>query len=109
VAGVLGKDLVLLKIDTDRMTDGAAVAKELRRSAEGGIPWMVILDGAGKKVADSDGPKGNTGYPAEPEEIAHFLVMLRKAARRATEADLLAVEKVLKDRAAAIAAGRAAR
>ena len=96
---MMAKDFVVLPIDTDRMAGGKAVAKDLRASEEGGIPWMVVLDAGGKKVVDSDGPEGNVGYPAEPAEIAWFAEMLGKAARRITREEIRTLEGVLKERA----------
>ncbi len=63
------------------MKKGKDLAGRLRDSQAGGIPWMAILDGEGKKLVTSDGPAGNIGYPAKPEEIAYFLEMLKKAGR----------------------------
>ena len=82
------------------MTNGKDVAKRLQKGEEGGIPWMVVLDGEGKALATSDAPKGNIGYPAEPEEIAHFIGMLKKAGRGITTEQLGQVEKALKEAAA---------
>jgi hypothetical protein len=63
------------------MKRGKEVAGRLRDSQGGGIPWMAILDGEGKKLVTSDGPQGNIGYPGTPAEIAWFLEMLKKAGR----------------------------
>ena len=57
------------------------LAGRLRDGQSSGIPWMAILDGEGKKLVTSDGPQGNIGYPALPEEIAYFVEMLKKAGR----------------------------
>jgi hypothetical protein len=46
-------------------------------------------------VITSDGPKGNVGFPAAPEEIEHFVAMLKKTARKLTEADIKAIEASL--------------
>ena len=58
----MGVDYVELKIDTDRDTNGAAVAARLRKGESGGIPWMVILDAKGAPKVTSDGPKGNVVF-----------------------------------------------
>jgi thioredoxin-related protein len=100
IARILQADIIDLKIDVDRMTNGKDVAKRLRKSEEGGIPWMVLLDAEGKAIATSDGPKGNIGYPAEPEEVSHFLGMLKKAGHRISADQIGQVEKTLKDAAA---------
>ena len=86
-------------IDGSRMAHGADVAKRLRKSPEGGIPWMAILDGDGKTLVTSDGPKGNIGYPAQPEEIDHFVEMLVKTATRLTAEQIGALEKSLREAA----------
>ena len=62
------------------MTNGAEVAARLRKGKRGGIPWMVILDGDGKELITSDGPKGNVGCPVAPHEIAYFMEMIQKTA-----------------------------
>ncbi len=92
----LGKDFVDVKIDVDRMEGGKEVEAKYRKNAEGGIPWMAILDARGEVLINGDGPKGNIGYPAAPEEIAHFVAMLKKTARKMDAADIEKVEKALK-------------
>ena len=87
-------DYVDLKIDTSRMTHGEEVASRYAPQGSQGVPWMVILDEAGKVLSDSVGPKGNIGYPMEPEEVDHFLTMLRRSRERLTDRDL---EKIATD------------
>ncbi|MHC5539200.1 thioredoxin family protein [Singulisphaera rosea] len=82
IARILGPDYIDLKIDLDRMTGAKAIQKRFRPDESGGIPWIAILDAKGEVLATSDGPKGNIGHPAKPEEIAHFLDMLKKTARK---------------------------
>ena len=102
IAPILDKDIIDLKIDVDRMTNGKDVAKRLCTNEKAGLPWMVLLDAEGKALATADGPKGNIGYPAEPEEIAHFLGMLKKAGHRISADQLGQIEKTLQDAAAKI-------
>ena len=40
---------------------------------------------------------GNIGAPAQPDEIDHFLVMLRATKQHATDADLAAIESELRE------------
>jgi hypothetical protein len=83
VAPVLEREFVTLKLDFDR----AKGAKEIQRryiDKEQGLPWFVFLDGDGKMLIHSTGPKGNTGFPAQPEEIAHFKTMLETVKRHLT-------------------------
>lgn len=54
---------------------------------DAGLPFMAIIDAkSGKMIINSlakEGDKGsNTGYPAQPGEIAHFMTMLDKGAKK---------------------------
>ncbi len=88
VLAILAKDFVDLKIDTDRMTGGQAMLDEMSHKKSGGIPWIVFVDGAGKPQIDSNGVKGNIGFPGTEDEIAHFGAMLNKVRRNMTPADV---------------------
>ena len=95
IATSLAKDFVELKIDTDRMTGGQALLDRLRKSDKGDIPWFVFLDSDGNVLANSDGPKGNIGFPAAPEELEHFKGMLEKACVKLTRDDIATILKSL--------------
>jgi hypothetical protein len=87
----------------------ACAQEVLRRynpGASGGIPWFVFLDAKGKALATSDGPGGNIGYPAMPEEIEHFVGMLRKTARKLGPAQIDEIEAALKAEGKKIEAAR---
>ncbi len=90
------KDYVVVMIDTERMTDGAELAKELRKGERGAIPWIVILDGDGEPKITSDGPKGNIGCPAQPHEIDYFLAMVDATRDHMTEDDRKILERELR-------------
>ena len=96
------KDYEIVMIDTDRMTEGAELAKELRKGKRGGIPWMIILGGDGQTKATSDGPKGNVGCPARPHEIDHFLKMIDTAPGHMSKDDRSIVERELRTFGAAL-------
>ena len=84
------------------MTNGREVAGRLGKPEKGGIPWLVILDAAGEKLITSDGPKGNIGYPFEPNEIEYFLTMLKTTATNMSEEQLGKVEESLDQAAKAL-------
>ena len=43
-----------------------------------GLPYWVVLDASGEKLADSQmGPGENTGCPANEKEVAHFRIVLK--------------------------------
>ena len=96
IAKVIGKDYLDVKIDVDRMPGGKAILAKYCKT-EGGIPWTVILDAKGEPIVNSDGADGkNIGYPASAAEIAHFMSMLKKTAKKLDDADLKAIEDALK-------------
>src|SRR5512143_879375 len=95
VAPVLAKDFVTLKIDTDRMSGGSEMRTRYAKTQQG-IPWFGFLDGDGNTIVTSNAPDGgNIGFPAEDDEIAHFKVMLGKAATRMTRDDIEMLAKSL--------------
>lgn len=100
VAALLAKDYVDLKIDTDRMTGGDDFLRKFNPKAGtpegGGIPWIAILNADGSVVVDSNGPKGNTGFPSEDFEIAHFAKMLSTSAKNLSAEDQKKLVKSLK-------------
>jgi len=57
-------------------------AEELNQKWGGknqGIPFWVIMDKDGAILADSQRkPGGNVGCPASAEEVAHFIIVLKK-------------------------------
>ncbi len=120
IQSILARDFVVQKIDVDRMNSGQDVLKTYRPDESGGIPWTVVLDGKGTKLATSDrleGPVKNIGYPAEPKEIDAYLGMLQEQTRRITKTELARVrqelsvsgEKILADRKERAAAASKAR
>lgn len=91
-----------LKIDTKTHAGGDAISRRLKGGALNGVPWMIILDAQGRRLVTSDGEKGNIGYPYEPHEIEHFMVMLRATARRLTADQFTAIERALHEDAAVL-------
>lgn len=89
----------MVKIDIDRMTHGKEVVRRIGFSDRSGLPWMVILDAEGKNLITADGPKGNVGFPVEPQEIEHFIGMLQKTAKKLTPEQISEIEKALKESA----------
>ena len=96
VRSILAKEFVDLKIDTARMIGGEDILTKYRASNQGGIPWFVVLDSQGKPLIDSNGPKGNIGFPSEPAELEHFEKMLRQGAQHITDAEIKSLIALLK-------------
>ncbi len=83
------KDYIWVKMD-HRWIGAMEIMEELRGKAEGGIPWMVILDSQGNKLATSNLPVSgaNIGFPSEPEGQVHFANMLKATRQRMTDRDI---------------------
>lgn len=103
---IVDKHLNVLWIDCleqgakkDLENPGAAELMAQYGADKGGIPAMFIIDGHGKTVASSfiDG-KTNIGYPGEPNEIVHFLKMMKTAGL--SESELATVKANIEVRAA---------
>lgn len=79
---------------------GMDVLKALE-GEKSGLPFFAIKDPEGKILIDSKAPvegkePQNIGCPVKPDEIAHFMNMLRKTAPRMTKAELAKLEAHLK-------------
>jgi thiol-disulfide isomerase/thioredoxin len=67
----------------------------------GGIPFFAVMNPDGKTLITSNRPvegneKGeNIGHPVKPEEVAHFMTILKKTAPRLTPAQGASIEKYL--------------
>ncbi len=98
---ILAKGFVDVKIDTDRMVGGAEMLTKVRGPGGGGIPWFVVMDEKGEVLITSDGPDGNVGFPVQPQEIAHFMEMVRTTAgENLSEKELAFLEASLKPKKA---------
>lgn len=106
IAAIMQRDFIDLKIDVDRMTGGKELLATYPHAANAGIPWMVVLDPAGKSIITSESTRGNVGYPVEPHEIEHFVKMLETATRRTTPEQIEHVERALKEAAEKIRSAR---
>ena len=95
MAAILDQDYINVKIDVDRMRNGKALARRIR-AGEGSIPWFAILDAGGEKLATSEGPDGNIGFPMKPKEFAHFQKMLRETRNRITNQQLARLDTELR-------------
>ena len=70
---------------------------------------MYRQDAKGEATVNADDPKGDIGFPAAPEEFAHFIAMLNRAAHRMPLSDIEAIETALKATPEAITAAKRAR
>ena len=87
VGPVLAKEFVIIKLDYDRGI-GARDIEKRYVDKEQGLPWFAFVDGDGKALITSTAPKGNVGHPYQPDEVAHFKVMLQTVKRHLTDAEI---------------------
>lgn len=99
VSPLLSKRFVDVKVDTDRDTGGKEILAKYAGSDKVGIPWFAFISSDGKVVVDSfvekDKKKENVGFPAAPEEIAHFEAMLKKAGSL-SDADIKSIIEMIR-------------
>jgi thioredoxin-related protein len=102
IAKLLNNAFVDLKIDTDRMVGGDELLKKYCEK-QGGIPWFAFVSASDEVVVNSDGPKGNVGFPSEDFEIEHFAAMLEQTNRFTKDqvtslAESLAADRKLREK-----------
>ncbi len=105
--------LTVLEDDAHKTDENAGGLEEMDilGGRDAGLPLFAIVDPSGKTIITSmrpeDGkPKGsNTGYPAAPEEIDHFLTMMQKGAPKVTPDQIAAMKSYLTTAAAALKSG----
>ncbi len=96
VAKAFGSAFVAAKVDVDRMTGGKEMSERYGATEDDGIPFFVILDANGEKLADSRAPEGNVGFPVEPFEIEYFMKLLEKTGKKLSASQLTLLETGLK-------------
>ena len=93
VQKIIGKHYVVVAIDTSYMPDGKAVFSKLTKP---GAPSWVIITPEEKVIIDSYGPKGNVGYPLEPDETLYYTAALKKATPAITDEELQILSQQIK-------------
>jgi uncharacterized GH25 family protein/thiol-disulfide isomerase/thioredoxin len=98
----LKRHYVFVKLDVSRDQHGGAVGGRYQGKQDGGVPWYVILDAAGKALLTSNAPElkrsdlsTNIGYPSSPEGIEHFMHMLKETAPRLSAERLAELRRAL--------------
>jgi hypothetical protein len=95
VSKVLGKHLVLVKVDIVNNPGGEEMYKKY--GTDRGVPAFTILGTDSKVLADSGDGKENIGFPAEPEEITRYFQALRKTCPQLTETEIALLTSKLKE------------
>jgi len=88
----------------DKMQDENPGAMEIMTwlgGKEAGLPFFGVTDADGRKIINSMRPVPgnesglNTGFPATKEEIAYFIEIMKKAAKKVTPEQLNAIKTEL--------------
>lgn len=99
IRDILIKDYIDVEIDTMRDENAGEIHRAYNiyvdKPSGGGIPWFAVVDHNGAKLSDSNSSKGNIGFPTAPEEIAHFMTMLRSTRSTITDKELATIEASL--------------
>jgi hypothetical protein len=85
-AELIERDYVVVKIDSRFANAGPLLEK--MKPAESGVPWWAIYDAELTRLATSDGPDGNIGFPSSDVGIAHFEQMFRSTAKSLGDGDI---------------------
>lgn len=72
-------------------------ADALEKSLGGpaGLPYSAFLDAKGVLIVNSKLNGENIGYPAKPDEIAHFVQMMKQAAPKISAAEVKVIQDAL--------------
>ncbi len=101
VSAILGRALVDVKIDTERMIGGQEILDRFAKEKTG-IPWYAVLGADGAVIVTSGGKGGNIGFPWEPREIDRFGRLLEQGAPGLASSDIEALLESLADTRAEI-------
>jgi hypothetical protein len=78
---------------------GGEMVMEKLGGKNAGLPFTAVVSPSGKLIVNSnekeEGTAGNIGYPAAPNEVAHFIEMLKLGAPKMTAAQREDIRKWL--------------
>jgi Highly conserved protein containing a thioredoxin domain len=95
VTKVISKHLVLVKVDVEENPGGQEMYDEYGKAR--GVPAFVILNAAGKVLADSGDGDKNIGFPFKPEEVESYFVAMKSACPKLTYAEVQVLRDKLKE------------
>jgi Protein of unknown function, DUF255 len=104
VAAITGRHLVMAKVDIEENPGGDKMYAKYSPPGVQGVPTWVILSADGAVLADSfeevkGGEKKNVGFPAAPNELAHYEKVMRTALPKLSADDLATLMAELRDAA----------
>jgi hypothetical protein len=95
----LDRHYVCVKLDVSRDAHGFQLQERYKGEADGGVPWYVILDPAGKPLVTSNAPElrdeynSNIGFPSSKIGIDHLMNMFKQTAPGLSDAALAALRR----------------
>lgn len=94
-ASVLARYYVRIPIDYERNEGAPPLAAQLGEQGDEGLPWWVVIDAAGKPLANCRGPHGSIGFPTEEDERAYFLSVVQATAPGISAEELAVIHRSL--------------
>lgn len=95
VHAILSNYFMIAKVDMMKSKAGVDLYKTYGKE---GTPSWTIFDATGQVVIDSDdNGKGNVGYPAQENELAHYVRALKKAVPVISEQECTVLVDKLKE------------
>ena len=89
--------LVVQENDKNKSLENPGAEALLKKlGGPSGLPYSAFLDAKGDSIINSKLHGENIGYPAQPEEIGHFIQMMKQASPKMPESDLKIIETVLR-------------
>jgi thioredoxin-related protein len=95
VTNVISKHLVFVKVDVEENPGGQEMYNEYGKAR--GVPAFVILDAAGRVLADSGDGDKNIGFPFKPEEVESYFDAMKSACPKLTDAEVQVLRDKLKE------------
>ena len=95
VSGVINKHLVLVKVDVEENAGGQEMYDEYGKAR--GVPAFVIINAAGRVLADSGDGDKNIGFPYQPDEVDRYFAVMKTACPKLTEAEVQLLRDKLKE------------
>lgn len=84
-----------MKVDVEENAGGQEMYNEYGKAR--GVPAFVILNAAGKVLADSGDGDQNIGFRFQPEEIERYFVAMKTACPKLTDAEVQVLQDKLKE------------
>jgi hypothetical protein len=95
VSRIIDKHLVVVHVDIVKNSGGEGMYKKY--GTQRGVPAWTVLDAHEKVLGDSGDGRDNVGYPYLPNEIAHYVKILKATCTTISDAEIDVLKTKLKE------------